>query len=144
MPRKTNLKKGTTIAVISHSPKRSAKDSKYIYTVTCLYDLPPYCLKFDSKYEYKKKMKEYESRGGCRCFGWFSSLKQAKEAVEKNHGDIHEYSYLYVVIEKNSDGFRFEIPTEWWYKWNGTHERGGYIPIDKPKEIQQTIGWGMG
>lgn len=121
--------------------KKKSK-TKYIYTITCLYDIPPCCQDKMSKDQYEKATKEYQSHGGDRCFGWFSSLKESKECVEKNYGDIHEGSYRYVVIEKMSDGIHggFSIPKEWWYEW----KEGKFVPIDKPEKLQHTISFGLG
>lgn len=139
---KEKKKKGESIVVISSRPP--CTNPKYIYTVTCLYDIPPYCKGKMTKKAYREAKKEYDSHGGTRCFGWFSSLKKAKTAVENNCFDIHEYSYMYAVIEKSEDGFRIGIPKEWWYKWEGSHEEGHYSPIEKPEELKMVIHWGIG
>jgi len=127
------------------SKKKKASES-YIYTVTCLYDIPPFYRADLKKNQCDKAVKEYASHGGSRCFGWLSTLRQAKAAVEKNSCDLHEYSYKYAVIEKVADGIHggFIVPKEWWYEWNGTHEKGGFVSIKKPKELEHTIGWGIG
>jgi len=143
-------KNGKFIAVISSQDKaakdKAAKDRNYIYTITCLYDIPPYCHEYKSKAAYTRAYKKYKSHGGNRTFGWFTSLKKAKEAVENNYADIHEYSYLYVIIEKTKEGVYggFELPKEYWYKWDGSHDGGKYVPIEKPDELKRVVCWGFG
>jgi len=124
---------------------------KYIYTVTCLYDIPPYCDDTLSKEDRKEKLKEYQSHGGSRIFGWFSSLNKAVEAVENNVGDIHECSYKYAIIEKSLEGLRYAWISdydEYWYEWVGDDWResdsGKYVPIEKPEKLKKIIGWGIG
>lgn len=114
--------------------------SKYIYTVTCLNDVPSYAL---SKKEYNKLTeKERNHRNHRRCFGWFGRLQEAKKNVKNNTGDVHECSHLYAVIEKVAEGVYggCEIPKEWWYKWDDSK----YVPIEKPKELNHVINFGMG
>lgn len=126
------------------------KSPKFIYTVTCLYDIPPYCDESLSKKERKKKMEEYKAHGGRRAFGWFSSLKKAKEAVENNYCDIHECSYKYAIIEKTVEGFHCGLNyyKEYWYQWEGDDWRGSdagkFVPINKPSELEKIISWGLG
>lgn len=133
--------KKESIVVISH--KDPNKKSKYIYTITCLYDIPYYCIEDPVK---KKKIEKKVISCNSRCFGWHPSLKKAKETVENNYSDIHEYSYKYAVIEKVADGMRMglERPGEWWYEWEGSHEDGKYVAINKPRELKGVIGWGTG
>jgi len=92
-------------------------------------------------------MKEYGSHGGSRTFGWYPSLKKAREAVVTNDGDIHEYSFKYAVIEKVANGVHggwLYNYKENWYEWEGAHENGKYIPIEKPEPLKNVIAWGIG
>ena len=81
-----------------------------------------------------------------RVFGWFPSLKKAKDAVELDGGFIYEYLFNFAVIEKIAEGLHggFEIPLEWWYEWERDHEKGHYLPIDKPEALTGVIGFSMG
>ena len=142
-----SCKKGKSVIVVSSQSEEGKKRKpKYIYTVTCIYDIPYYCRRAKNKTELEKKKEEYWSHGGSRCFGWVSSLKEAKNVVENNRSDIHEYSYKYAVIEKIADGLRggYKLPKEWWYEWKGDHENGQYISVDKPEELKSVIHWGIG
>ena len=144
---KCKKKIGKAVVVVS-TPDYSRKP-KFIYTITCLYDLPPYCLdgKYKTKTAYKKAMKEYRSHGGSRTFGWYPSLRKAREAIETNDGDMHEYSYKYAVIEKTADGVHAgwrQGAKEYWYEWMGKDEDGQFEPREKPEELKMVVGWGIG
>ena len=79
-----------------------------------------------------------------RTWGWYSTLKGAKEALKLYSGAILENScYTSVVIEKFSEGL-CTMPREWWYKWEGTEEEGKYVPGEKPKEFKHICCFGMG
>ena len=76
-----------------------------IYTITCLYDLPPFCYGFLTNEERQIKNKEFSSHGGIRIFGWFDELGKAISSVENNECDLHECSYKYAIIEKYQKEF---------------------------------------
>jgi len=143
--------------VVISNPKKSLKRAfefllgRYAYTVTCLYDIPPYCDLSLSKEERKAKMTEYRNHGGARTFGWYHHLKDAKKAILENRGDIHECSYKYAIIERLSQGVHggwMHGYEEYWYEWSGDDWRetdsGGYHPIDKPELVKKVIGWSWG
>ena len=77
-----------------------------------------------------------------RCFGWFSRLKRAQNAVENNELDIYECSNVFAIIERVSDGIHnnCSVSKEWWYRW----VNGKYQPIEKPKEVKHVVGWSIG
>jgi len=75
------------------------------------------------------------------CFGWFSSWDAARDAVLKNKCDIRECLYNYVVIEEVPEGIQSCSINEWWFKWN--KDNRSYVAIDKPKETQGIINWGI-
>jgi len=120
------------------------KKRQYIYTITCLYDIPPYCDNSIIHSERKNKNKEYWSHGGDRTVGWCKNLEDAKNIVESNQCDIHECSYKYVVIEKVSDGvYGFCIGNcEQWYEWNEIENK--YMQIDKPEKLKHVVGFSIG
>jgi len=117
--------------------------TNYIYTVTCVYDIPPF---FDSSLTReirKKKKKEYDSHGGSRTFGWWKSFEKAKQVVEENAYDIHECSYKYAVIEKISEGIHGVLMgnyQEYWYEWINDK----YVSIEKPLLLKGVVGWSIG
>lgn len=53
-----------------------------------------------------------------RCFGYYTTLDEAKEAVEENRCDIHETMYDFVVIEEIGPGIHAEATKELWFKYN--------------------------
>ena len=82
-----------------------------------------------------------------RTWGWFSELKDAKRAIKENWADMYEGDYEYAVIEKTAEGILHggRLPREWWFKWEGSWEKGGYKPGDfKPQEYHNVIGFGLG
>jgi hypothetical protein len=102
----------------------------------------------DGKYHsYEKRIspsqKEYFTIVRERTWGWYSTLDKAKEAVEKNYGDMYENDYNYAVIERTPEGILWggDIPKEWWYKWQGSWEKGKYVPWKKPSEYDTVIGF---
>lgn len=77
-----------------------------------------------------------------RTWGWFTKLATAKKCVEENWGDIYEGEYFAAVIEEVPEGVVINIPTnEWWYKWEGSWEKGRYKPWKKPKAYKNIVGF---
>lgn len=126
--KKSDIKPGESVAVFSRTDPN--KKHKFIYTVTCITELPDNTSKDLRKYSPDKS-----------CFGWFTSLRKATLAVMENHGDIHEFSYNYAVIEKSKDGFRNLRAEEWWFEWD--EDRDGFKSIDKPKEWAHVVNFGI-
>jgi len=71
------------------------------------------------------------------------TLAEAQENIEHNSADMYEGSYDCAVIEEMPEGVLCggDIPREWWYKWRGSWEKGGYKPWKKPKEYENIIGF---
>lgn len=119
------------------------EEHTYIYTVTCIYDIPPYCNSALTKDGRKMAQKEYNSHGGSRTFGWWDTFEKAKNVVEENGYDIHECSYKYSVIEKIASGMFggfMDGYEEHWYEWL----EGKYVAIDKPPLLIGIVGWSLG
>jgi hypothetical protein len=78
-----------------------------------------------------------------RTWGWYASLETAKQSVEENLADIYEGEYDCALIEEIHEGVLYgaEISKEWWYKWKGSWEKGGYKPWKKPKEYDNVTGF---
>ena len=112
-----------------------------IYTVSCLYDIPPFYLIDLSKEERIEKQKEYDCHGGDRCFGWFNTKKMALDSVLENCYDIHEHVYKYAVVEKYEEGIHSfaDINESEWFEWN--NEFGKYESIEKPEELKRASGF---
>jgi len=52
-----------------------------------------------------------------RTFGYFEKLEEAREAVLRNHGDIRECLYDYVVIESMPAGLLVSAEGAEWFEW---------------------------
>jgi len=117
--------------------------SKYIYTITCMHGIPTYAWPKD---KWPKDTKEKNRLNRQRVFGWYSSLKKVQRAIEKDGEILHEHEFMLAVIEKVAQGTHgaCDIPKEWWYEWKGDHENGKFVSIVKPKELDHTIGFGIG
>ena len=80
--------------------------------------------------------------GESRCFGYYLTEEKAREAVEKNTGDMHECFYTHLVIEKVKEGIHPISTVVQWYEWNDTHH---WVEIDSiPERFQNTINYGIG
>ena len=80
---------------------------------------------------------------GSRTVGYYPSLEEAKKCIEENHGDIQESYYKYAVIEDVEPGlYRSTESTSIWYKWSKAQEK--FLPIDKPAQLSQIVGFTIG
>lgn len=78
-----------------------------------------------------------------RCVGWFSDEIAACDIVAENYGDINESEYYrYTVVEKIGQGLYCTPEEEFWFEWNVGTEK--HDPIDKPKEFENVINFGIG
>jgi hypothetical protein len=85
--------------------------------------------------------------GGTRTPVICDSFEAACEYVESNSMDLWENSYMLVVIEANVPNHPYGIGLdpageEYWYRWN--LEANRYEPIEKPKEYEKTVCFGIG
>ena len=81
--------------------------------------------------------------GESRTIGYATTLEEAKQWVESNKFDIHEDCYKYVVIEDVAPGiYTSTDSTSIWYKWSKAREK--YIPIEKPAQLNQIVGFTIG
>lgn len=102
--------------------------SKSIYTVTTLRNVDP----------------NSEDGLGCRTVAWFSKLKDAKQCIEQNWGDICEDKYYpYAVIEEVEEGLYSANLNTWWYKWEGSVKDGSYKFIKKPDSLEHVINFSI-
>lgn len=79
-----------------------------------------------------------------RTWGWYPTLEEAKEAVERNYADLYEDGYYpQAVIEEICPGVLqgCETPKEWWYEWKGTRQKGAYKSWQKPKDFNNIVGF---
>lgn len=86
--------------------------------------------------------------GVSRVFGWFSNLKEAREHVINNKGDIHEDRYCYAVIEEIASGIHPQVLNEYWYEidFESKEETEEILfkKCDKPKYFENTYNFGIG
>lgn len=92
----------------------------------------------------KKDQKEYFTIVERRTWGWVHDFKTADECIRTNMCDLYEGCYNMIVIEKVPEHLVVNVPAkEWWYKWEGTWEEGGYVPSEKPEEYHNIVSfWG--
>jgi len=94
----------------------------------------------------------FRRKGNSRCWGWYPTLKRAKDAVEHNEGDMAEGgTFNYTVIEKCPEGTlgvcsmnNLEESQVQWYLWKRkprTTYEGKWIPIQQPKWARGVIGY---
>ena len=80
-----------------------------------------------------------------RSVGWYEDLEGAKKAVENIACDIYDAGhYDHCIIEEMLPGLYACAPKEWWYRWEGDVERGGYKPTTKPKGLENIVNFGIG
>lgn len=112
---------------------------KYIYTITCIYDIPPYCYENITKEKREELKKEFNSHGGISTMGFTFSLQKAKEIVINNKCDIHEQSFKYALVEQYEQGI-YHIPKkEYWFEWINCN----YVEIQKPEKLKHITAFGM-
>lgn len=123
---------------------------KYIYVITAMkfgYKYSNNKRSRDGKYhsfEFRtsKTQKEYFTIIRKRTWGWESTLKGAKYAIEHDTGFfLEDMYYPEIVIERIPERYLSEIPKEWWYKWEGTEEKGKYKLWKKPEEYSNNRIW---
>ena len=91
-----------------------------------------------------------------RCFGWYPTLEDARQAVLRNACDINEAGhYPWVVVEEIGPGVYVGGPTDRmeWFEWCQEGEfagEGSYLPYDgfpvltEGYDTEHISGWGMG
>lgn len=78
-----------------------------------------------------------------RTVGYFHTLKEAKQVVEENQGDIFEFYYRHATIEGICDGL-YPLSIEdadktLFYEWDLKEQR--YKRIQKPESLESLIGF---
>ena len=79
-----------------------------------------------------------------RTVGYFLTLEDAREVVEKNRCDIHENCYDYAVIEEVEPGLYSAdfCSNVIFYKWD--NENNQYVEVNRPSEWKDLCGFTMG
>ena len=80
-----------------------------------------------------------------RMVAWYPTLFDAQSCIEQNWGDIYERGhYNHAVIEETLSGLYPYVKEEYWYKWEGSEEEGGYLPCHKPEDFKCVVNFGIG
>lgn len=85
--------------------------------------------------------------GYTRCWGWWPTLKEARESVKCNDCDMHETDFEYLVIESVSPymlAAAQETYSKEWYRWSGNNDTGKWGAIKEPEWSKSIIGYGIG
>ena len=77
-----------------------------------------------------------------RCFGYYSTMDEAKMAVTLNRCNMHEGLYNYIVVEGIGEGIHPEPIEIAWFRWNDD-ARGWQLTV-KPEWSEGTINWAIG
>ena len=97
-----------------------------IFTVTSIF----------TKTNESNKLEKLDSR----CFGFFSKLDDALQAVEENRCDMHECYYDYLVIEEFKSGIHPVGEEVQWFEWY----ENGWQSCYKPEEISNVFNYAIG
>lgn len=73
-----------------------------MYFITCMERKPTYA----------------DDGGDFRTFGYYPTLWEAERALQENRLDLHEYRYMYAVIEHIEPGIHPNAQALAWYKYD--------------------------
>jgi len=76
-----------------------------------------------------------------RCFGYYPTLDDAKEAVLQNKCDLHEALYNYIVIEEIGYCIHPESTERKWFAWSNS---GCWVECEKPEWSVGLVNWALG
>lgn len=95
-----------------------------MYFITCMETLP-----------------SMEGDGGyTRTFGYYETYEEAKEALEENRLDMHEYMYDYALVEHIGPGIHPFSKKIGWFKFD--KEKQGFYNIDDVHTIFVNFAFG--
>ncbi len=80
--------------------------------------------------------------GSSRTFGFKSDFESAKTALNENICDMHEYLYLYAVVEEINEGIHPYVENRWFFKWD--KEKDGFFEISEPEEFKHYCNIALG
>lgn len=140
-------------ALANPSVKRTEEELAYDKIVSSCVFLPKRQRQKPLPDQYRKVKRAYTVTtiaasvryGGTRTVAVCSSLNHARKMVERNYGDIYEASYRLAVIEAIGLNCLYTHLCEtYWYKWDGSYQKGRYRPIKTPKAFERSFGFGVG
>jgi hypothetical protein len=76
-----------------------------------------------------------------RTFGYFEDHRSAREAIKNNYGDMYEYYYDFLVLEKIGVGIHPDVESETWFQW--VNSVGEWRQVEKPSWALCT-NWALG
>jgi len=87
------------------------------------------------------EQKEYFTIISSRTWSWHRKFKTAEECVLRDCTFMSENEYTYAVIEEIYEGccWGMKGPQEWWFKWEGDWDTGGYKPDQKPEDYERVV-----
>lgn len=87
---------------------------------------------------------DIEGTRGTRVVGYYTKLKDAKQCIEENWGDIYEDGYYkYAVIEDVQPGLYMSCEsTPIFYQWDKKEKK--FKQIDRPSELKGYFGFTIG
>lgn len=80
--------------------------------------------------------------GAERVFGFVRSFREAKDDLNNNNCDMHEYLYNYAIVEEMKPCIHPEVINAWYFKWD--EEKNGFFEIEKPKEFDHFCNISLG
>jgi hypothetical protein len=102
------------------------KEGFKIFVISCFVDLS----------------EKFGISGGVRTFGFYSTFKEADQAVCENRCDLSECTYSYAIIEEVFEGIHPYVENRWIYKFNDSIQI--FEPIEEPEEIKHYSNFSMG
>ena len=80
-----------------------------------------------------------------RTFGFFNDPVECKKAVVENLGNMHEFLYNYIVVEKIPEGIHSRVEESYWWKWSCDQPIPRWEPIpEKPEQFEGITNWALG
>lgn len=80
--------------------------------------------------------------GASRTFGYYKELKDAKEALNNNSCDMHEYLYKYAIVEEIGEGIHYFAENRWFFEYDD--KKGGFFEIEEPAITKNTCNFALG
>lgn len=83
----------------------------------------------------EKDRKGWLDLGSQRTFGYRETFESAKEALECNMCDMHEFLYNYAVVEKMGPYIHPDVEEIHYFEWD-SERKGFFEMLEVPKEFE--------
>lgn len=81
--------------------------------------------------------------GASRTFGYRETFESAKEALECNMCDMHEFLYKYAIVEKTGPYIHPDVEEIHFFEWD--NERKGFFEMKEiPKDFEHICNVALG